>query len=321
MLSSLNRLLVTWLTSIVLLLSGCGGGSKEITANESVARIEVTPTAILLNGLGQRQVLTVRAFGASGAEIYGAPLKYTSSLPDQISIDASGTVSAVMAIGSAQISVTSGAVSATPILAIAAETYPGTVLVSDEQITMAPQPVPYTVVGVGAQYVVGMRGIATPPVGAIVLATGSSPVAGKVVSVAIVDGGSIAVTLEVIPISEMFRNLSVSQVFTPEQVSKLMVPASVDAHVKSASGVAKSVTAIRFGSFVCEPTFDPALLKLDIAPSVDVSLGAALDLSVLNGVSKSMLIQVEGTIKGDVAGSVTLGSVKGDLKCRANLFA
>ena len=160
------RILVTGLyicSSLLVLSCGGGGGNSTIPSVEPVARLDVTPAAILLNGSGQHQNLTVRAFSASGAEIKNAPITFTSSRATQISVDSTGAVTAVTPVGSAQITVSSGKVSAAPVAAISGETYPGTLLIADEQFTTSPQPVSSTVEGLGSRYTVGIRGIASPP--------------------------------------------------------------------------------------------------------------------------------------------------------------
>ena len=83
--------------SLVLLFAGCGGGSDTPAA---VARLEVSPTAVLLNGAGKSQSLKVRAYDVNGVEVSNAPITFTSSKPDQVSVGTDGTVRAQVAVGS-----------------------------------------------------------------------------------------------------------------------------------------------------------------------------------------------------------------------------
>lgn len=77
--------------------------------------------------------------------------------------------------------------------------------------------------GVGFQYTVSLQGVSPPAVGAILLTSGEKPVAGKVVAV---NGNTV--TLEVVPIDQVFAKLDINETIdlsnapftTPEAVAQ-----------------------------------------------------------------------------------------------------
>lgn len=300
---------------------GSGGGGVDEPG--PVARLEVSPSAVLLNAVGQTQTLKVQAFDANGVEIPNAPISFASSHPDQISVTNDGIVRAAVPVGSAVVSVSSGAVTAAPLLAAAAETYPSTILVSDAQVLTGPQPLARTVNGIGGRYTVVVKGIAPPAAGTVMLASGTYPIAGKVVSSITNGGDALVVTLELVPLNQLFRNLSVSGTMSPQEVARLAKP------VANATQRRFAITArvgplasndITAGPFTCVPSFDTSLLKVELTPTLTQSLGFTFDFGVNDGVDKAFMIVFSGSIEGSVSGTITAGAVKGSLDCTATLL-
>jgi alpha-tubulin suppressor-like RCC1 family protein len=308
-------------SAYLVLLTACGGSGSDSPG--PVTRLEVSPSAILLSSAAPTQTVKVRAFDTNGAEVTNAPISFTSSQPAQISVSTDGTVTAVAPIGSAFVTATSGSISSQPLVAASVETLPGSVLVSDAQVITGPQPVAGTVVGVGGRYTVVLAGIAAPAPGTIVLASGSYPIAGKVVDSSVGSGNAVTVTLELVPLNQLFRNASVSGTLSAQQVAQLVKPAAGE---KSASVTRRSrPNAVasglkKFGTFECTTSFDTSLLNVDLAPTITQSLAFAYDLSVLDGVSKAFLLAFSGTINASLTGTVTVGAANGSLDCTAPLF-
>jgi hypothetical protein len=105
----------SFVSAIVALPAGCHGASDEQDPGAApqlpagvVARLEVSPTAVLLVGSGQSQRLRVRACDANGAEVPDPALAFVSSRAADVTVSADGAVTAVCGLGSALISVTSG---------------------------------------------------------------------------------------------------------------------------------------------------------------------------------------------------------------------
>ena len=102
----LGRLWLLVLLALGLLaLAACGGGSSA--TDETVARLEVDRPHVLLTGPGQERQVSVRGFNAGGGSV-DAKVVWTSSAPDQISVDGNGKLRSITALGSAQIVAESG---------------------------------------------------------------------------------------------------------------------------------------------------------------------------------------------------------------------
>lgn len=307
--------------AVVAACGGNGGGASESPG--PVVSIEVLPTALLVTGAGQTQVLKVRALDANGVVVPNAPITFSSSQPAQFSIGNDGVARAEAAIGSAIITISSGNIHARPVLAASVETQPNAVLVSDSQVVTGPQPVPGSISGIGGQYTVSLSGIATPAPGTIMLASGSYPIAGKVVSTSGSTGGAITVTLELVPLNQLVRNASVSGTFSAEQTRQFAKPAGVTTARIASSREKPSAVALgskTFGPFACAVSFDPNLLNVSLTPTITPSLAFAYDFSVLDGVSKSFLLEFKGSLEASLSGQVTIGAVKGSFDCTAPLW-
>ncbi len=305
----------------LLLLSACGGGGSE-AGPSPVISIEVSPSAVLLTAKGQSQPLRVRALDANGTEIPNAPLTFVSSQTSEVTISSSGVVSAAAPVGSALISVTSGRVSSSPLLAVVAETQPNAILISDAQVVVVPRSVAGSVVGVGGRLAVDVNGIATPAVGTVVLASGGQPIAGKVINASAGANGSVALTLESVPINQLFRNLAISGQLSPQQVVQFAKPAASAASVQrlGVPPTAKPSAVSSFGKFTCTTSFDPSLLNVAITPALTQALGFAYDFSVLEGVSKAFLLVFTGSLQANFTGQITVGAVTGSLDCAAPML-
>src|SRR6266850_3989749 len=154
---------------VVAAALGCHGSHP---AKTDVASIAITPGALLLSGVGEARVLSAEALDAKGQPVH-ASLTWSSSAPAQISVDATGKVTA-RAIGSAQIFAHSSDVRSPPVLVMAAEPKQGALLVADAQVVSVGEPKNLAAgeaPGIGALYEVRLRGLAAPPAaGTIVLA-------------------------------------------------------------------------------------------------------------------------------------------------------
>src|SRR5262249_49345529 len=137
-----------WASAIAIaLLAGCGNKSGPNSnpggggpgGSAAIVRIEVTPSSVLLSGAGQRHPLTAKAFNAQGAEV-PTTFTWTSSKPDQVSVDASGTLQAVTAIGSATAQAQAGTVRSPAVAVATVQPRPGAVLLTDSQVVDAGTP-------------------------------------------------------------------------------------------------------------------------------------------------------------------------------------
>ena len=171
-------------------------------------QIVVTPAAVLLTKAGDTATLRVEAFDAGGQKM-SAAFTFESSRPAQVAVSGDGQVTAMAALGSAQIRVRAAGLVSEPVMVMVAEPVAGAVLVSDAQITAGPTAAdamaPTTV---GARVKLSVTGVADLPAGTVVMAREGKAVAGKVVS-ATPAGGGLDVVLETIPLLALFKRLDV----------------------------------------------------------------------------------------------------------------
>ncbi|MGZ6162026.1 MAG: Ig-like domain-containing protein [Myxococcaceae bacterium] len=271
------------LLAIASLVSGCshddgpsrgGGGGPDGGAAAVVARVEVSPGAILLGGPGQTRTLTAKAFNAQGMEITTS-FTWNSTRPAEVTVDSAGRVSAA-ALGSAQVTAAAGGVSSAAVTVLVAETLPGTVLVGDAQVVSVG---PVTLVqdgGPGTRYEVRLRGISpAPAAGTILLASESAQVAGKVVSTRD-ESGTLVATLELRPLHELLGryhidwDLEVGPYAEDDALAQVTTPGSAPAALRqrlAATAVLRPFTAAS-----CAFDFEASLFKKTISLSPSSSL-------------------------------------------------
>lgn len=200
-----------WMFSAAIaLLAGCGGGSDK--ADEQVAKLELVQHSALLTGPGHERQLSVRALNASGG-LVDANVVWTSSTPDQVSVDASGKVRSVTPIGSAQIFAEAGGFRSAPVLISTVELKPGTLLLNDTDIVQVapPAPAPGTFPGPGTRYDIWIAGQQVPALGTIVLAAETANVSGKVAETE-VEAGRVRVRLERLAMPDLLARYDVNWV-------------------------------------------------------------------------------------------------------------
>ena len=178
-------------------VTGVAAGSATITAasdgvTSNAAVLSVVAVAkgvvvidkpsVFLTASGQGARLAAQVLDEQGVPVPGT-VRWTSSAPGQVSVDANGQLQALVALGSATIVAEAGELRSAPTLVVVATPQPGALLVSDAQV-----------VAVGgaaaagrrrdsapaAHYVVTLRDIAAPlPVTISPRPPRSAPVAGK----------------------------------------------------------------------------------------------------------------------------------------------
>lgn len=199
----------SWLPALAVALSACGGGSDK--ADERVAKLELVQHSALLTAAGQERQLAVRALNASGGQI-DSNVVWTSSTPDQVSVDATGKVRSVTSIGSAQVFAEAGGLRSTPVLISTVELKPGTLLLSDADIVQVAPPVapaPGMFPGPGTQYDIWLAGQQAPALGTVVLAAGAANVSGKVVGTA-VEANRVRVRLQRLAMPDLLARYDVN---------------------------------------------------------------------------------------------------------------
>lgn len=167
--------------------------------------IQVSPSAVLLTEAGQTAQLAAVATGADGTAV---PVTWTSSDPAQVTVDNNGKVTALTNLGGALIYVDAGDRS-TPVAVLVAQPVPGAVLITDAQVASEPQPLgdPNALPLNGDRYRARLTGIEAPSAGAIVLASGSARIGGRVLSSSATAAG-VDVEYELVPLTELLARYS-----------------------------------------------------------------------------------------------------------------
>jgi hypothetical protein len=194
-------------------LAGCGGGGGGDTVDNTVAKLELAQHSALLTAPGQERQLSVRTVNAAGEQI-DANVVWTSSKPEQVSVDASGKVEAVTPIGSAMVFAEAGGVRSAPVFISTVELKPGTLLLSDVDIVdAAPPPTPAGggFPGPGTQYDIWIVGQQAPALGTIVLAAETANVSGRVVETA-AEANRVRVRLERLAVPDLLARYDVAWV-------------------------------------------------------------------------------------------------------------
>ena len=301
---------------IVLLgLSAAAGcGDDDGASAGTIAFIEIRPGGLLLTADRPSARLTAVALDAEGHEVK-ASFTWSSSTPDQIAVDADGSVTAVSELGSATIRAESGEVRSDPVVVATVALHPGTVVVTDDQVVEIGEAfaVDGGAIEDAAQMDVRLRGIDPPAPGTILVSAESSPVGGEVVSAA-EDGGEVVVRLELISMPEMFARWDIDwqielgghtvEIDDEEDASARIVPAALLPEKKKlAEG-----TWPESGPFRCSGSISAFLEK----NTVDLKLAG--DGEFIFQSSRFDDSQPPGHLKVAIEGPITL---RGSLALRA----
>ncbi len=329
----LKRTLIIYLIVILSLLQaacGGGGGSNGASQDTRIASIKITPGSVMLTQVGEQRALQAQAYNAAGEEV-DATFSWSSSHPDQVAIDAKGMLTA-QTLGSAEIKATANGVTSEPALVLMTLPVANARLVADEQIVGDFTPVdsaaPY---GLGFQYTVTLRGVDVPQVGEVLLGTGEAPLGGRVVAVKQV-GQDVTVTLEIIPLSEMFDKLALDEIIDlntapisiPQEVAEYYdveirpdgslqftlkpdAPAIEQKQAKASPGaqVAAKVTR-RIGPFECEFETGPFFSLNALSPTITIERDLSLPLVYDPDTEELRKISLKGRVKAEFKVTNTL---------------
>ena len=300
---------------VVFALTGCGGDDKGSPA--PIARLQVEPSAMLFTEPGRARALKVRAFDAEGNELSApAQLTITSSKPELINVLPDSQVQAVRASGSALITVSAGGVTAPPVTALIADLQPGVELIDDAQVVSQPVLLgsPETA-GLGSQFRMTLRGAPALAPGTLVIASGGSRIAGKVVGVSPA-GDQTDVILELVRLNELVKNLDID----------LEIPARpIDVEFGSSDGRRSQPQRVRPAvDVISEP------IKCDsVAGAELVTMNGRLTfnpylfkkLRIVDGKVQELVLAALGDVTGELRAVLALGSTSTTtLRCRLRLL-
>lgn len=201
-------------------MSGCDGdASRVIDGNPpppaAVAKVVIEPGSVLLTETGQTRTLVAHAFDASGMEIAGRTVSWSSAAPANLTVSQAGVLRAEVANGSTQITATIDGVVSRPLLAVVTRPAAGASVLDDSDIlgevgetaTNGPAGTP----GNSLEFVLA-DGVGVPAVGSTIVGSGDKPVAGRVVE-AVTTAGRTVVRFTPGPLLEVFPELVINEVF------------------------------------------------------------------------------------------------------------
>jgi hypothetical protein len=277
---------------LVVALSGC-----PQPENPKLSRIEIAPTSVLMTQAGQKHSFQARGFDQRGQPIEAA-ITWVSSRPEAVTINAAGEASAIIDVGSAQITAQAEGVVSDPVSVIMAEPVSGAILVTDAQVIKNPEPLdPNQPLEPGAQSKLTLSGVAGIAPGTILLASESKPVAGRVVTAADVGNGQQDVIIEFVPLDQLLRKYSISNQFEIEDL-----PAINQAGFRTNAGV-----SCKFK--------DGAIGLLELNRTVEVTVP---DWNVVHEwTPERKYVKASGTIKAKLKAVLSaIGSVEGKVECK-----
>ena len=310
--------------------------SFVFTTEPGITTVEIDQAAVLLPQPGATRQLTATAEDGFGNPLPG-PITWTSSRPDQVSVDSAGLVRAMVANGSSQIIAHAGGATSAPLLVIATLTPAGATLVTDAQIVGGPvETTPEAAPSADNTYRVVLRGVAPPVVGSLLINTGEQPVAGKVIAVDVL-GADVMVTLGQASLPELFPALEIDEVLDLANVPVDVIPEVAAGYDVQRAGdtftftpkpggaaavagdrqLAASVSALY--PFQCESSIGMPI-RLSAPPAFSLTFKPTLDVRYTTaGGLQRLVLNVTPTFKADVGVTVTAG-FEGTITCDADLF-
>lgn len=344
----MSRLRSALIAGLIATLVACGQvPPPDGTPGAPLARLELSAPVTLLTHEADRLSVAVAAYDTTGARVQ-APVTWTSSAPDVARVDPDGTVVAGRLVGEASITAESGGVRSAPVTVTTARLQPDAALVTPAMVVTAPARDGGDG-ALGTQFHVTLTG--TPPTpGQVLLSTGDSPFAGRVLSVAQVTGGTL-VTLETVALTDAYRNLEVHQQLSLDAASVVPTPGSgaaapvrVERHgdgsvtltyrVGDAGLRTQPLAApvddvlpgpflkkeFTIGPFACSSTLDTLISGDLISIKLEAKVDADIVTKVVDGQLTAFGAQLSGELVGTLSGGldVDLG-VQGELKCRATI--
>jgi hypothetical protein len=269
-----------------------GEPNGEAGAADGVTKIVVEPGGVLLTPAAPSQKLVATAFDADGNEV-AAEIVWETSDDGAIAVDADGTVRRGDGVSSALVTARAGNVRAT-VVALAATPVADAVELADADITAGPfaedPSVPFTE---GYRYSIEL-GVDPPPVGRVLLTRGAKPIAGRVVAV---EGAGV--TLEVVPIDQIFAELAVNESLRLEDVSDQEIPSAA--------------SELKVGPFECETDVGGVALEFAKKTARPTGLGTLRYEIVWEDDQRSVEVrgqpgvtfELEPTLAAKLEGSVT----------------
>jgi len=215
---------------IVLLLSSCSSDNSSSSVDAQVpkvAKVVIAPSTVLLTDPDQYKTLEAVAYDTNG-NVLNKKITWKSSHSDVVAITPDGNASAQGVIGSTTITAIADGVKSAQIMVLVTELVGGAIIVNDTQVVGDIEAVnPDDLPGLGYQYTVRLQNIPTLTIGDIIIGTGVVPIAGQVINIE-TNNTLTTVTIEVVPIDQVFSQLEINEDFdlsnVEAQVDKSLIP-------------------------------------------------------------------------------------------------
>ena len=291
--------------------SATGTRSAFVLSGQPAARLEIHPQTFLLPTPGASQALTVRVLDADGMPT-SASVAWQSTKAGVVSVSANGVATA-SGSGSSTITAQAGAVTSEPALAFVTTPAPGVVTVADEQMVGSMTPTnPQATYGPGWQYRVRLTG--TPPqVGQLIASRGEKPLAGRVVGVQSAGAAGSDVTVELVPLDDVFPNLSISETIP------LRSSATPAVQRRERAPWALAETEFNVGEFECEASLSQPNTNPFTLSAVTKSVSPTLLVDFDHTATRKRLV-VRGGLTGALSANpkLTIG-LNGSIECKAEV--
>lgn len=297
------------------------------------SRIEISPSSWMAVGVGESQTFSALVYDQHGQPMEEATVSWSSSRPDVIAVTGGatgGVATTQVDLGSAMITASVGSLRA-EVLAFVAEPAPGALLLSDAQIVGAPLLLtPHETLEDDEmpRFEVQLRDVDLPAPGQIVLSTGETSVAGRVLAVS-----GQTVELEMAPINELFQRLRIEETMAltdldldvdvedeDDGATMVRLPdGSWQISVPIDGAIDPSQVTFRLGRLSCvadagiQAGVRPTVLTVNLLTNMDFDF--AFDIE--DGVVQRALIRAGGSVGLTVSGGIrfTIG-ITGSLNCR-----
>lgn len=290
----------------------CGGDGSKPT----VARLEITPGTLLLDGAGDAVRVTARAFDAGGKEIAGIAPTWSSNRPEVVAVSPEGQATATAPLGSAQLVAKVGDVASAPAVVLVVRTRPDTLLVTDAQIASE-----LTATAEDkSQYQVTLRDVEPPAAGTILVGREATPLVGRVVSAAPA-GDGVVVTCDVIPPGEAFEELLLDERLPlPREAYQTMSRRTAGGAVPDGATPQASVE-FDFGGMECEAEVQPKIsLGLPIVLRLEPDIDLDYKLHVVDDELDVLRLVVTGTLAVVATGTIEVtAAFTAQFKCEREL--
>ncbi|MBW2718367.1 MAG: hypothetical protein JRD94_07355 [Deltaproteobacteria bacterium] len=313
--------------------SGGGGGGSPAVDDPVITRIEITPGSVTLGALDESYSLTAQAYNAAGLAV-DAEFAWTSSDPDNVSVDTEGLLTAMGVVGSAIITAEADGIESGPATVLVVVPAPNSQFVDDSQVvgdfTLVD---PEAAFVPGVLYEVTLTGIDPPAIGTILLGREEAPVGGEVVDVRAANG-DVVVTLKLLPLDELFAELKIDQTFDLSNVEAQISETAADFYAMErqpdGSYLFTSLPNIPveekgkfpLGPFTCETTLPTIPVTLDVFPTTynlttDIDFILSYD-SANGGLQK---LSLKGELKAEFKVNPTLTvAFEGKVECQIELM-